>query len=357
MNRKGQYVSMLAVVALLFISGGSLFSSLFAQQTFASHINYYSQDIGNMMQAETKKEFFNYTLRKETNFTENNVALSMEGRYNWDSLSDVPSYSNFKDDFSDKLSNKMKDKKFVRNCGEPGITINSVNQNVIEMTLSNNNLTCGTSGSYTQIPLGYNQNQPQLQIKNNKNRFLKIAELALRIPDHIKGDPAIPDDLEEKGSASGNLNDPTVSDPTEKSDVKEDAKDEAYNDAKDAVSGLGKDVISDFDKNGKDWATIDISASIPSKDSDQFSKVSSNLDPNGWKFTCSSAQNLCGNLPPNAPSSYCPCGKFFPTYSYTAKYNVHEIHFTVTVEDSENEIRTKEGLEHTKMKIKYTVDS
>lgn len=370
MKRKGQFVSMIAVVALLFISGGSLFTAMFTQSTFGEHVSYYTQDIGSLLEARIEGTFYNYTVKKEMNFTENNVAWKMRGSdddpyYEWSASSSIPDYSNIKSSYRDKYMTGeevgLTPQIFVNGCTGPSLSLNTLDKDEIVIQMSDKSIRCGSRKSYAEVFFAReNPNDKTLKVENSKNRYLRVAELATRLGDFIDSHSAIPSDLETTGEATED------EEPSEDQDndfrALNGARSNAYDNFTNKKGSLASTIKSDFSKNGKDWVNIDVETVVPTQPS-YYTVLHDEIHWDTHHAYCSNEQKIdeCdtnGNETLDASETPCDCWDYGKedTYHTKVRFEPPEMYIYFNVTDSENQIRTWKGEKTTQFNIKYTVD-
>lgn len=407
MKRKGQFVSMIAVVALLFISGGSIFTAMFAQETFGSHVNYYTRDTGHVLEAKVHGSFYNYTVKKEMNFTENNVAYAMRNaddneNYEWSDGS-VPTYSSLKSTYTDRFldgQGGLNGQIFVDDCSGPTLSMNSLTKDEISIEMSDKSIKCGYRDSYTDVYFARNNpNEKTLQVENVNNRWLRVAEASVDLGDGISSgnfDSDIPEGESRDGTDSFCENpDFDYSNPPPESgedgfsvdaSVKYWARGEARENFMDDYSGLAQTIFQDFDKNGHSWISANTQTVYPNRNNEDYTDNSiterdynsCNADECSWSqfdeweeeecdynnngdINWSNAEGDC-MFSTNYDDNYSQCdyseveNNFGTQIEAEATYEPEYVRMTFNLYDSNNQIRTKEGRKRARFKFNYTKD-
>lgn len=423
-KRKGQFVSMIAVVALLFISGGNLFTAMFVKQTFGDHVHYYSKDIGNVMEARVEGTFYNYTVRKEMNFTENNVAYKMrqKNRHNYDwTDGTVPLYSTIKSTFEDNFINPdtgLRSQDFVAGCTGPGLSLESLTKNGINVEMSDKSIKCGArdAGTYSFSTVYFAQENPDektLRVENTQNRWLSVAETSVDLGEGLSsGDFSshVPEGETRDGSATWCKNpDFNYGNPPPASDlgdgfafdasVKYSARQNARNKFLNDYRTIAREIFSGFDKNGHSWISADTGTYYPDRKTKDYTRneITSRDINSCTADDCTSRQfddwehdqcdynndgdinytDVCYQVPnKNSDGTHKECdtnpeaGCIYATSygtnysqcdydkgtSVTAKatYAPKYVNMTYNIYDSKKKIRTKKGMKTARFKMNYT---
>ena len=341
MKRKGQFVSMIAIIALLFISGGSLFTSLFAQETFSQHVNYYSNDANNIADAKMRGELYPQRMEHELNYTFNNAAYylgSRGGGEDWDR--NIPTLSQLESELVGDIFNGPYDirrQNSILGCASPNIdssTFNFNGEHNMSYALQEPKIRCPIGApSRAKLPIrkengGYSTQE--YQVSNKKNNYIYLADYAINLSE--KAEDVTPNPLEGTGSEKTSScedsdRDATIDDAESSAfstayvDIAEDAIDDTSSPSYMEVTSSETEIYGDFVELEGDWEDCTYTVTVS-----------------------------CG--------SNCTTTETRDSTEYHAKYRFEgsTVHTTFNVKDTENQVPTYSGRENLEFNFEHIYD-
>ncbi len=343
MNRKGQFVSMIAVVALLFISGGSLFTAMYGQETFGRTVDYYSGDMGLIMDSKVRGSIFEHKVRHEMNYTENNIAWKMRNnedgeRYQW-RTGEVPTYSSIKEEYEEKIMNSsmgVAGQVMVVDCYGPTLTLEYLEKDEMEVKMSDKSIRCEEDGNYAEVFFGRDDpNDKDLKVENTKNKYLRLVENALKLPEEVN--QVAPSSVEVTGSEYTS----SCEGGENEDQHDQQAKDSAFGEAFDQYGNVPDDAADQISTPG--FVEITQKNLLFDRGPNNFEQeISDQYRDCTYTVTVS-----CG---PNCTETETRSGTEYHTkYSYEADF----LWTQYTVEDTQNQVPTFQGEKNLQFRFQY----
>ncbi len=119
-------ISVLVIIVLVFVSGGALFTGLVGSQQIQETVTYSTDDINALTTAKVNSEIYRFNIRKELNYTFNNVAYELgeeAGGVEWED--NIPDMADVNTTFKDQILNReeinIKSQNRAGNCDPPEI--------------------------------------------------------------------------------------------------------------------------------------------------------------------------------------------------------------------------------------------
>ena len=317
---KGQTLTVLSLVALFFMITGNMFGAVLGQSEIQESISYSANDVNQLFRAETKAEMYRRNIRKELNYTQNNIAYALSpewGTLNWDN--NIPSQHTIREAFEEAMATGeygIAGQNRVWGCSAPKLADNPIEvkgPHDIELSLSEASIKCSGGMATAIVPI-----EDKYAVENTRNNYLHLAEYARTVASKVRD--TVPD----------NIND-TATDSTDScrspdsTDAREDAKEQARDNALTGYRQLASDAYE---------ATEDDRESFISGSSDTEYEGSYTLEnPGDIESTCTYDCDC-----EDEDKEDCTCGG--TEYTYTYKYEADSLSAEFELEDSENLVPT-----------------
>ncbi|MFB6292550.1 MAG: hypothetical protein ABEI58_04115 [Candidatus Nanohaloarchaea archaeon] len=254
MKRKGQLISMLAVFTLLFISGGSLFTAVLGQQQIKHTVSYSSNDVNQLAHAEVKSEIYRKNIRKELNYSFNNVANAIAeegGKVEWSQ--NIPSETDIEDALKGALLDHeydIKSQNRLMGCQPPAINedvLSVESDHSLELDFTDAAISCSGLATRAIVPI-----DERLRITNNRNNYLEIGADAIKLAEEVKR--LIQEkDWTNEGSQKSELDYTTCRALGEGGDKTDEARSDAKESASDPIKSrnLAQEAYNNLESNGE----------------------------------------------------------------------------------------------------------
>lgn len=209
-------ISILTVFVLLFVSGGSLFTGLMGSQEIQETVSYSTDDVNALAEAKVNSEIYDFNIRKELNYTFNNVAYELgdeAGGVEWED--NIPDMEDVNATFKDQMLNR-EDVNIVKQnraggCDPPEIdasVLEIVSNYELRLEFSDPWIECGGLKTTAMVPI-----DDSFNVRNPDNNYLNLANDSIYLATESK---AIIEETE--WSRNG-----TVEDPIDNVEVPEDS--------------------------------------------------------------------------------------------------------------------------------------
>lgn len=175
---KGEFVSILTVVVLLFVSGGALFTGLLGSQQIQQTVTYSTDDINALASAKINSEIYRFNIRKEMNYTFNNVAYELgeeAGGVGWED--NIPSMEDVNSTFKDQLLNRgainIKEQNRAGNCEPPQIdesVLEIATKHELRLEFSDPWIKCNGLKTEAMVPVS-----DTFVVRDTDNNYLNLA--------------------------------------------------------------------------------------------------------------------------------------------------------------------------------------
>lgn len=259
---KGQFLSILVVVVLLFISGGSLFTSLFARSQMNFVFSYFEGDMATVAETEMRSSEFPGYMNQQAEYAINNAALVLgeEGSYAGWNKTHMPSKEYLMHRYNETIvahgSYGLRENDGFRGCSQtPQVDYYDIEESlfggdwVFEYSVDEKVLACGGgrwgTKAFQEVEMESSRGpvvDDDLEIPHNYielSRYARNLTMALR--------EEIPQ-TQTWGTATGTTSncDPTSG---QRGSKKESVHEDARNNALDNIDGVVEDAVDRTDKS------------------------------------------------------------------------------------------------------------
>ncbi len=260
---KGQFLSILVVVTLLFISGGGLFTTLFAKQQLGHVWSIYTGDHRQMAETYAKTSHYPIFLSNNVEYAINNAAyeLGTNGSDREWNKSNIPAEEQLLSDFNESIvahnEYGIRSQNYYAGCSVPNIGYFSVDEmygytdgHIFGYNMDSNIIKCGKGGfeskAIDKMENFFFSDRPAYDRQENiDHNYIPTYKFAVEMTEELR-DSFNPPIYDTANETTGQC------DPD--SENREEAKDEAYNtaknDARDKIQGKVSDAASNSDKPG-----------------------------------------------------------------------------------------------------------
>jgi hypothetical protein len=317
---KGQTLSVLSLVALLFMITGNMFGAVIAQNEIQESISYSANDVNQLLRAETKADMYRKNIRKELNYTHNNIAYTLSPEWdelNWDN--NIPSRDTIRTEFEEAMTTGeygIINQNRVWGCTTPNLAddpVDIIGPNEIELSLSKASISCSGGLAKATVPI-----EDEYTVENTQNNYLHLAEYARTLASEVRD--TVPEETED-----------TATDSTDscRSPDSEQAREDAKEQARDNVLSGYKQLASDAYE-----ATEDDREEFISGAADTEYEGSHTLEnPDNIESTCTYDCEC-----EEEDEEDCTCSG--TEYTYTYEYDADSLNAEYELEDSENLVPT-----------------
>ena len=316
---KGQEsIAAIIVIIMTLVGIGAL---LYSNELVLSVANNNTGDYRTILDAETRADYYPYVVRKELNYTSNNVATEP---VEWSS--NIPNISEAREYYRREVQRRVKRQAKLITCDSP--TISSVSlegTSNLTAVLGDREITCETENTRTSIPV---DSDADLSVENVKNRYVEALSYSSNYTRNLE------ENLDEFEGFSPSKN---ASSSTCDGETLQDAKDEARSSAISAVRSDIDDRVedekSDGDERESDWISIDIGG-VEISGSCSYT-TSSDYDEEQCYDPCESRDE----------NGTCQGGYGDPGTDYEAKceLDTDEAEISFSIKDEEYKIITADG--------------
>lgn len=247
--KKGQFLSILVVVTLLFISGGSMFTTLFANHEMNRAWSVFTGDMRTLAETQMKAESYPQFLNEQARFSTNNAGyeLGRNGAHKTWNNTNMPSKDVLEQQFIDtvitntdyglKANNKYAGCS-VPNIGDYGYGY-SVSGKKIAFDLDGNTIVCGGKNRGIQ-ELQFISQTSYNEAVSIRHNYLDASRYAVELAHALE--QALQD-----GPIYGVASDTTVCYPnsTEEEQTINSAKESSEQNARDKIDGTAQDAVDD----------------------------------------------------------------------------------------------------------------
>lgn len=181
---KGQMISVLTVVVLLFVSGGALFTGLIGSQEIQETVTYSTDDINALAEAKVNAEMYRFNIRKELNYTFNNVAYELgeeAGGVEWED--NIPDMEDVNTTFKDQLLNREDINIITQNrageCDPPEIDdsmLDLASKHELRLEFSDPWIECDGLETRAMVPV-----DDSFAVDNTDNNYLSLANDSIEL--------------------------------------------------------------------------------------------------------------------------------------------------------------------------------
>lgn len=329
---KGQLLSVLSLMAILFIVTGNMFSAVIAQDEIKESITYSANDVNQLLKAEIKSEIYRKNIRKELNYSFNNAAYTLSPEWNelnWDD--NIPEKESIKAVLNEEIRTGdygIINQNRLRGCETPELQpepIEILNFNSVELSLETSRIECSSRMSTAIVPI-----QEEYQVENENNNALHLANYARTLAQKVN--EVSSDSLEDSGSATTSS--------CERPDTSETKRTARSNARDNTLSGEENIAEEAYDQTSDSRESF-ISGDYDTSYTGSFSQVDSNETRCTYDCECEE-ENETG----------CECQG--TEYSYTYNYTAGQLSTDFELEDSEHEVLTYEGEKQLSFDFQYS---
>jgi len=182
-------ISILTVFVLLFVSGGSLFTGIMGSQQIQETVSYSTDDVNALAEAKVNSEIYGFNIRKELNYTFNNVAYELgeeAGGVEWDDS--IPDMEDVKSTFKDQMLNREEINIVKQNragsCDPPEIdtsVLEIVSKHELRLGFSDPWIECDGLKTKAMVPV-----ENSFEIQNTGNNYLNLANDSISLANESK---------------------------------------------------------------------------------------------------------------------------------------------------------------------------
>lgn len=254
---KGQFLSILVIITLLFISGGSMFTTLFARQQLGYVFTYFEGDMRQVAETQMKSETFPDYLDQQAEYSINNAAyvLGQNGSNEEWTKSSIPSQELMREHFNETIvahpTYGLRTKDFIYGCSTPSVAYYNVEDNPYMSSekrfvynVNHKTIACGNSDTKGIQTVDISSSiVPEDSVVNIQHNYADMTRYARELAQEL--DETVPDaPIYDTGSAT------TACDPT--SDMRQTQREEGHKNARenavDIIDGLADVAVSNTDK-------------------------------------------------------------------------------------------------------------
>lgn len=251
-------VSLLVVFNILFVSGGSLLTSVIGAQQIQDTVSYSTDDVRVLAEAKVNADIYGFNTRKELNYTFNNVAYEIgddAGELNWND--NIPTMEEAEEEFKQQLLTRedinIKTQNRAGDCDPPNIdesVLSIPDRHVLELDFSDPWIECSGLNTTAMIPVS-----ETFSVENPKNNYLYLAENAINLAEESKS--IISDsDWSQTGSETSPLNYVEVPDDSDRNACYHMASGHG-NEAEDAARESAESEFDDSDIGSEAFNSLD----------------------------------------------------------------------------------------------------
>jgi len=278
---KGQFLSILVIVTLLFISGGSMFTTLFAKNQLNYVWSIYTGDHRQIAETYAKADTYPLFLSNNVGYAIDNAAyeLGKNGSDRTWNKSQIPTEEELFEDYNDTIVGHseygIRSQNYYAGCSVPNIEQYSIEENwgagvggaatdgyEFAYNMDSNLIKCGKSGFDSKAIKEMENFAPSRRPNYDRdyfisNNYIELSRYAINLSMEIR---EVMDQTQTWGTATGTTDecDPNSEDrQNEKEDVHQDARENAV----DNIVGVVEDAVDNTDKSSYISVYSDESAS------------------------------------------------------------------------------------------------
>lgn len=329
---KGQLLSVLSLMAIIFIVTGNMFSAVIAQDEIKESISYSANDANQLLKAEIKAEIYQNNIQKELNYSFNNAAYSLSTDWNelkWDD--NIPKEETIEASFKKEMTSGdygVFNQNRLRGCKTPQLEskpLEIINSNKIELSIKTPKVNCSGGMTNAIVPI-----KEQYTIENPENNLLHLASYARTLAQKVNEISS--EELEDSGYAKTN---------SCESPNKSKTKRTARSNARDNTLNGEENVAEEAYGKTSDSRESFISGNYDTIYTGSFDKVDSSNSSCTYGCECKKEDK-----------TGCECQG--TEYSYTYNYTAEQLSTNFEIKDSKNEVLTYDGEKQLSFDFQYS---